>query len=157
LTTPFHTGHHKTLIALELQDFLIRHTARISYHATSGYSPRWKESWKDPRLEIKLKCCLQWAPFSARFLVRSLSRCLMNGTPDFASASIEDGNISKLIYFHLSILFALEIFIARMELMHPCMFTVWLKVNCHVSVNWDGWINWINQKARLIQFQECIK
>jgi hypothetical protein len=31
------------LIALELQDFSIRHTARISHHATSGSSARWEK------------------------------------------------------------------------------------------------------------------
>jgi hypothetical protein len=42
----------------------------------------------------------------------------MNGNPDYMNASIEEGDIFKLIYFHLSLLFALEMFITRTDLMH---------------------------------------
>jgi hypothetical protein len=38
LTVPLHIGHREISITSESQDFLIHQTARISHHATSGYS-----------------------------------------------------------------------------------------------------------------------
>jgi hypothetical protein len=70
-------------------------------------------------LAIQSKCWPQWAPFSARFLLMSLSLCLINRSTDCINTLIEDGNISKLINFHLSILFAREIFIARTNFLYP--------------------------------------
>jgi hypothetical protein len=66
-----------------------------------------------------VKYCLQWIVFWAWFLMRSLFQYLMNGNSDCGNASIEDGNISKLINFYLSILFVLAIFITRTDLIHP--------------------------------------
>jgi hypothetical protein len=69
-------------------------------------------------LRIKLQCCLRSTSFSARFLVRNLSRYLMNKNQNHANRSIEDGNISKMIHFHLSLLFARAIFFPRTDAMH---------------------------------------
>jgi hypothetical protein len=68
--------------------------------------------------EIKLKCWLQWASFSAWFLVMNLSQYLMNRSANYANISIEEENISQLTNFHFSFLFAREIFIARMDFSH---------------------------------------
>jgi hypothetical protein len=75
-------------------------------------------------LGIKLKYYLQWTPFPTRFLVRNLSQCLMNRNQDCTNISIEQKNISKLIHFDPSVLFALENFIARIDLTH-CLYNGW--------------------------------
>jgi hypothetical protein len=98
---------------------MIRDTAQISHRETSAYSGRWKESWKDSRLGIKFKCWPQEALFSARFLLTCLPQYLMSGSADCTNASIEEGNISKVINFRPSNLFAREIFIAPTDFSHP--------------------------------------
>jgi hypothetical protein len=66
----------------------------------------------------------------------NLSRCLMNGSEDCTNALIE-GNICKITNFHLSILLAREIRIARTDLLYLRYFRELhgrgLLYNCHVS------------------------
>jgi hypothetical protein len=59
----------------------------------------------------------------------------MDENPDCANASIEEANISKLIHFHLSILFAMEIFITRTDLMR-LLYESAISVNHH-HLEWD--------------------
>jgi hypothetical protein len=70
-------------------------------------------------LGIQSKCWSQWAPFSARFLLMSISQYLMNKSADCANALIEELNIYKLTNFHSCILFSRDIFITRTDFMHP--------------------------------------
>jgi uracil DNA glycosylase len=69
-------------------------------------------------LGVQSKCWLQWALFSARFVLMSLSQCLMNGSADCVNVLIEEGNMYTLTNFHPSILFAREMFLGPTDFLH---------------------------------------
>jgi hypothetical protein len=58
----------------------------------------------------------------------------MNGSAGCTNALIEKGNISKLIYTHLSILFGCELFIARTTVLHGLSDLIW---NFLVIIEWQ--------------------